>query len=373
MTSTQALADGIRRVNSAPVILVCVFVVTVLTALPFSIAMRDVLATHLGSSMAAAEAARGVNYVWWTEFTGQADELGKTFTTAVIGFAAVLDNLSTLLDRDSRPVAILWLGAFYLVLWLFLAGGILDRYARGRPTRSYEFFTACGVYFVRFLRLAPIIAATYYILFAYVHPLLLGSLYEQLTRDVTAERTAFAWRLALYVAFGVCLILTNMVFDYAKVRAVVEDRRSMIGAVSAGVRFVRRNFQDVAALYLLNGMLFVGVLLLYAVVAPGAGATLWLGFAVSQLYLLGRLWVRLVFFAAETSLFQGRLAHAGYIARAPVPVPEPPIVEQIAGISQSGITNPAPPRVSESDALRRGSPKPVARNADDREGGESRA
>lgn len=356
-------------------ILVCVFVVTVLTALPFSIALRQALAAHLGGSMAAAEAARGVNYVWWTEFTGQANELGKTFTTAVIGFAAVLDNLSTLLDRDSRPAAILWLGAFYLVLWLFLAGGILDRYARGRPTRSYEFFTACGVYFVRFLRLAPIIALTYYILFAYVHALLLGGVYEQLTRDVTAERTAFAWRLALYAAFGVLLVLANMVFDYAKVRAVVEDRRSMIGAVIAGARFVRRNFPAVVKLYLLNGMLFVAVLLLYALVAPGAGpagATMWLGFAVSQLYLLARLWVRLVFFAAETALFQGRLAHAGYIASDPVRMPEPPIVEQVVGAHQSQIPTPPPPRASESDALRRGSPKPVARNADDGEGGESR-
>ena len=40
----------------------------------------------------------------------------------------------------------------------------------------------------------------------------------------------------------------------------------------------------------------------------------WLGVAIGQLYLLGRLWIRLVFFAAETALFQGRLAHAGYIA-----------------------------------------------------------
>jgi hypothetical protein len=340
MTGTQALIDGIRCVTKAPVILVCVFVVTLLTALPLSIAMRDALATHFGSSLAAAEAARGVNYLWWTEFTGQANDLGKTFGTTVIGFAAVLDNLSTLLDGDSRPAAILWLGAFYLLLWLFLAGGILDRYARRRPTRSYEFFTACGVYFVRFLRLAPIIALTYYMLFAYVHPLLLGGLYAQLTRDVTAERTAFLWRLALYLVFGVLLLLANIVFDYAKVRAVVEDRRSMIGAVMAGTRFVRRNSSAVAGLYLLNGMLFVAVLLLYALVAPGAGpagGTMWLGLAVSQLYLVARLWVRLVFFAAETALFQGRLAHVGYIASAPVRMPEPPIVEQIAGISESRI------------------------------------
>ena len=104
----------------------------------------------------------------------------------------------------------------------------------------------------------------------------------------------------------------------------------MIGALAASVRFMLRNFSGVALLYLLNGLLFLGVLILYALVAPGAGSSgagMWVGFAISQIYLLARLWVRLVFLASETSLFQGRLAHAGYIASAPVPRPEPPIVE----------------------------------------------
>jgi hypothetical protein len=330
--AVTALMDGLRRVNRAPVILLCVYLVTLITALPFSLLMRDALQAHLGNSMAADAAARGVNYQWWSEFTGQANALGKTFTTTVIGFAAVLDNLSALLDGESRPPALLWLGAFYLLLWLFLAGGILDRYARARPTRSYEFFTACGVYFVRFLRLAPMIGLAYYVLLAHVHPLIFGNLYGELTRDVTVERTAFLWRLTLYAVFGVLLILVNVVIDYAKLRTVVEDRRSMIGALVAGLRFVRRNLPAVAALYLLNGLLFVAVLVLYALVAPGAGAAgagMWLGLAIGQLYLLARLWVRLVFFAAEASLFQGRLAHTGYVARAAVPRPEPPIVEQV--------------------------------------------
>jgi len=332
MRSADALRDGIRQVNRAPVVLACVFALTLLTALPFSLIMRDSLRAHLGSSMAADRAALGVDHQWWTEFTAQAGPLGRTFATTIIGFAAVLDNLSTLVDAESRTPAILWLGAGYLLLWLFLSGGILDRYARARPTRTHEFFAACGIYFIRFLRLAPFIALTYYALFAYVHPLLFGTLYDNLTRDVTVERTAFLWRLALYVIFGSMLALASIVFDYAKVRAVVEDRRSMIGALAAGQRFVRRNAGAVAGLFLLNGFMFAGVLMLYAFVAPGAGwngPLMWAGFVISQMYLLARLWVRLVFFASETALFQGRLAHAGYVANAAAPLLEPPVVERL--------------------------------------------
>ena len=330
MSTLAVLRDGIGRVNRAPVILMCVFAATLAAALPFSMMMRETVQAHLGNSMMAEQLAGGVNVQWWSEFTERADTLGKTFQPGIIGFAAVLDNLSAFADGEARPSPLLWLGAGYLLLWLFLAGGILDRYARARSTRSYEFFTACGVYFARFLRMAPFIALAYYVLFAIVHPFLLERLFGELTRDVTVERTAFLIRLALYAIFGTLLALVSVVFDYAKVRAVVEDRRSMIGAIAAGARFARRHVAAVVALYVMTGCLFVALLAIYAIAAPGAGSTgagVWIGLLIGQLYLLGRLWIRLVFFASETALFQSRLAHAGYIASPPVTRREPPMVE----------------------------------------------
>ncbi len=48
-----------------------------------------------------------------------------------------------------------------------------------------------------------------------------------------------------------------MIFDYAKIRLVVEDRRSALGALSAAMRFVWRRRGRVAALYALNGLAFL--------------------------------------------------------------------------------------------------------------------
>lgn len=330
--AAAALRDGISRVNGAPVILACVFLVTLCASLPFGLALRNALRSHLGDSMIAEQVAAGVNVQWWNEFLAQAGPLGKTFQPTIIGFAAVLDNISAFADASARPAPLLWLGAAYLLLWLFLAGGILDRYARARPTRSYEFFTACGVYFARFLRLAPFMALAYYVLFAVVHPMLFDDTYAALTRDVTVEQTAFLIRIAIYVVFGVLLLIVNIVFDYAKARAVIEDRRSMVGAIIAGARFALRNAAAVTTLYVLTGFLFIALLGLYAIAAPSADAgstRAWMGVLIGQIYLLGRLWIRLVFFASETALFQGRLAHAGYIASPPVARREPPIVERI--------------------------------------------
>lgn len=166
-----------------------------------------------------------------------------------------------------------------------------------------------------------------------MHGWLFDTLYPRLVRDVSVERTAFLMRAGLYLIFGLLLAACNLVFDYTKVRAVVEDRRSMIGAVAAALRFVQRNAGATIALYLLDVVLFGIVLAAYAAVAPGAGAggwSVWLGLGVGQAYILARLFVKLVFWASETSLFQERLAHAGYVA-APKPVwPDSPAAEAIA-------------------------------------------
>lgn len=330
--SFSAWRDGMRRVWRAPAILIGVWALTLLVSLPLALGLRGMIEQHLGTSLAADTAASGVNYDWWQEFSDQASGLGVTFRPTIIGFGAVLDNLSAFVDNEHRPVVIVGAAAAYVVLWIFLAGGIIDRYARDRATRAHGFFAASGVFFFRFLRLAVVMWAAYTLLFGYLHPWLFGTLFPMITRDFTVERNAFAVRAALYVVFGLLVAACNVIFDYTKVRAVVEDRRSMVFAIRAAVGFIVRNAGAAAALYLVNVVLFLVVLALYAVVAPGAGTggwSIWAGLAVGQVYILGRLWVKLVFWASETALFQGRLAHAGYVAAPAATWPESPSAEAI--------------------------------------------
>src|SRR5215210_489003 len=137
--------DAVSRVNSAPGILAGVFAVTLLVSVPMAAAMRGMLVEHLGSSLAADTAAAGVNYDWMQEFADQAVGLGVTFKPTIIGFGAVLDNLSAFIDDTRRPLVIVAAASVYIVFWIFLAGGIIDRYARDRSTRAVGFFAACGV------------------------------------------------------------------------------------------------------------------------------------------------------------------------------------------------------------------------------------
>jgi hypothetical protein len=146
--------EGMRRVNRAPLILPGVWLMTLLVSLPLTLALRDAIEDHLGASLAADRAAAGVDYDWMQEFGDVALGSMTTFKPTILGFGAVLDNLSAFLDDTTRPIAIAGFASVYVGLWIFLAGGILDRYARDRATRAYGFFAACGVFFFRFVRLA---------------------------------------------------------------------------------------------------------------------------------------------------------------------------------------------------------------------------
>jgi hypothetical protein len=336
MGSRSALRDGLRRTGRAPAIVAGTFALTLLVALPLAFALRGMIAAHLGSSLAADAAVHGTNYGWWQEFQAQAAGLGTTFVPSIIGFGAVLQNLSNLADHLPLATTVAGAVAAWVVLWSFLSGGIIDRFARDRATRAAGFFGACGGHFPALVRLGILALLVYGALFRWVHPFLFDRVYGALTGDMTEERTAFYTRLLLYLVFGVLLVVVNLVFDYARIRLVVEDRRSAIGGLLASVRFIGRNAGAAVALYLLNASLFLLLIAVYAILARGAapgGIAGWLLFVLGEAYILARHYLKLTFYASETALFQGRLAHAGYTAAPPVVWPESPAAETIANAS----------------------------------------
>lgn len=323
-----AFIDGVNRVKRAPAIVIGLWLATVAVALPFAMLLQALIGDHLGASLAAEQAAESVNYDWWNEFAAQTSGIGLSFVPAIIGFAAVMRNLGTVADATGLPVVIGVAVSAHMILSLFLLGGVLDRLARDRAIGAAAFFSACGIYAVRFFRLAIVATAVYWLLFVPYHGWLFEELYPALIANETSERTAFAYRLLLYAAFLAPLLAANLIFDYAKIRAVVEDRRSMIGAVVAGWRFVRRNAAASIALYVIDALVFLLVIGLYYLLAPGAtgGAP---AFAIGQLYIALRVVVRLLFAASQLALFQGRLAHAGYVARPEPRWPDSPAAEAI--------------------------------------------
>lgn len=331
-TALGAFLEGWRRVLRAPAITLGVLAALFLLALPLGLALRGMLTEHLGASVVSERAAYGWDAGWAAEFGAQAQGIGRTFTHEILGYGGTLSVVSGFFDGRPLPPAIAGAAVAFAVLWTFLSGGILDRFARARPTRTAAFFAACGVFFWRFLRLAVIAGAAYWALFAWLHPYLFGTLWNRWTRDMDSEGDALGLRIALYLVFAAALALVSLVSDYAKVRAVVEDRRSMFGAVGAALRFIRRRPFRVFGLYLMSAIASLLVMRLWYSAAPAASASIGMAFLMTQVYLLVRVWAKLAWIAGEVVFFQGELAHATYTA-APLQMwPDSPAAEAIENL-----------------------------------------
>jgi hypothetical protein len=333
-TVLGAVLEGWRRILRAPMITFGILALTFLTALPLAIVSGDLMERHLGSSLEADRALGGWNEVWAQEFAAATPIVGKGFTHEILGFGGTLATLSRFMDAETLDPVLAGAVTVYVAIWVFLSGGILDRLARGRPVRASAFFSACGVFFWRFLRLAVAIGLCYWLLFRELHPFLFGTLYDRWTRDLTNEHQALAIRFSLYAVFLLALMAVSVVADFAKVRAVVEDRRSMLGALGASLRFVRRRAWRVAGLYLLNMLIVLIVLRLWLQTAPSAAAPTWAALLVAQLYLLCRIWAKLAFMASEVVFFQGELAHATFTASPELRWPDSPAVEAIRNLGR---------------------------------------
>lgn len=200
------------------------------------------------------------------------------------------------------------------LLWAFLSGGILDRYARRRPTRARGFFAACGAHLGAMFRLGLsvlLVVAAFHLVIGPGFPN--GALHQ--------------------AAFIIALALT-LIVTLAQVRVAVEDRRSAIGALLGASRFAARHPASVA-LFALFVFGFIGVMLI-AEQAVSSDLTGTVERIAATAFIAVECGLVLAWYAVATSLFQSRLAHAGYTAAPPPVWPDSPAAEAIANLPPAG-------------------------------------
>ncbi len=322
---TTVWLDALRRVATAPVALAGAHALTLALAVPAALLLRQSIARDLGQSLAANALADGAAYDWWQTFAARATGLDASFTPAILGVAGTLGNLSALLEGDALPLALVLLVITYLGAWTALSGALIDRYARGRPTGVAGAGAAAAAHAGGLLRIALVGAVAWWVLLA-AGQAWLARWVMPVTDTVTDERVALLVWTGRSLLVVVPLGLVTLLLDYARIRLVVEGRRSAAGAIGAAFRFLARHPAAALRLAALNGGLWLLVLVVWAALTPGVpdGGSPWTALLVGQALVALRLGVKLLGLASQTALFQSRLAHAGWIAPAatrPVCVP----------------------------------------------------
>jgi hypothetical protein len=309
MRSLSAVARGVGRALGSPKILVWLWLANLAVALPAAVWIGESIRSSVSHRLAADELRRGFDFGWHGEYLSEAEGVEKSLQPTLLGVGAFLRNLNDWLGLEifEASPALVVLGAAYALIWLLLLGGVLEHFVRPAPGLTLDRFLANGARrFFAMLRLTVLSAPLYWA----IHRLSseLFPWIEQRTRDLTSERGVLMCYLAGALAIAGAAVVVKLVFDYARVALVVEERRSVLFALARGLRFVVTRPLPTLGLVFWLGLLSAVGLFAYSLVAPGAGVDdprgLIGAMLIGQAFLLVRGIFRLAWIGGEVALYR---------------------------------------------------------------------
>lgn len=288
--SWNAFRIGFARATRYWWVLLILFAVNLLSALPLTALPALGLAAGMGRRPAIHQATDGVD-AWLVIET-------LTSPLSDVALGAVGPGPTSQL-RQATLLGLLTTLALPLIAWLpaaFLSGGLLLTYAKApSPFRWTRFLWGCWHWFGAFLLLGAAQGIASAALFVPVVSVALG-----------AVAAVGGWLMWIVVPpLALLILLWVALMESIRIAAVVGQTRNVFRAFGKAARFVFRNFPAVVGLYGL-ALLLLG--LLHALyrwgLMPHLPLDWWLlVLVVQQAFILARLWARLVRMAGGVALY----------------------------------------------------------------------
>lgn len=308
----KALINGAKGFTNTRLVVKMVlvlFLINLAFGLFLAVPMFRSLQDSFGQSLVGEQMARGFDYLWWEEYRDEAQGLAKTFSPDIFGKGALLSNLEALTQFRflSWPPALLVSGILYLLVHTFLAGGILTVYAERPPRfRPQDFFAGAGILFPRFLGLMGLS----WIFFGttLVFKAFLDRILDKAADSAFSEVTPFLLGLASSALILFVLFFIQMVFDYARICAVVHNSRNVFRSALDGARFVFKHPVSTLGLYYLILLGHILASLVYALLAgivpqstpPGVLLVL----LIQQAFIFSLVWIRCWLYSSQLELYR---------------------------------------------------------------------
>jgi hypothetical protein len=286
-------------------------------AVPLSLQLEGDLA-HRGASSAMMY---GFDYDWWAQWSERQGGPPSLLSPDILGAGFAFRNLELLLkgslpaglfargDRASLDPTILGLGALYLLLQVFLTGGLLGVFRA--PTGGWTvrgLLHGSGFYFGRLFRVSLLALAAAGVVFALNAPF--ARWVDGLAREAVSGRTAIALTLGRHAVLLLALVAVHMVSSHAKVLVVREERLSSVLAFLSSLGFCARNFVSALGQYAVVLVLGAGVVALFGALDARLAVIGWrsqlLALALFQAVVVARIALRLALLAGQLELQHAR-------------------------------------------------------------------
>jgi len=245
-------------------------------------------------------------------------------------FAIVQSELGhSFLGSNVRPADVMWLGesalkygeaapailgqilvaaVLYLVLQVFLSGGVVGRLLdrEGRTTLE-PFFADCGRYFWRYVRIF-LVSLVFLVLTFGVVLKLLSALIRPASESAVTEWLPLVLSNLHFLAALLLLSVVRMIVDYARIAVVADGEAKVLRALRHALKFLGKRFFKAWAIYLLLVVLtLAGTVVFYVVLgrfAAPAVAGVVAGLVWMQIFVLFRIWIRTVFVSAQAEYYR---------------------------------------------------------------------
>jgi hypothetical protein len=325
----DALLQGFRMLRRGWGLVVLLLVVNVFTAALLAGPLTSRLSADLRNTGAAARMVQGFDMPWWETWSDRQSGWIASFGPDLFGIGFAVRNQALLLrgnlpgglfvqgqtgggdneteeGGDLDPV-LLGLGVLYLVVQIFLMGGLLGVFRGAQGTWTVRgLLHGSGFYFGRLLRVALVGLVADGIVFALNVPF--ARWVDHRAAETVSESTAMAWLLGRYALLLAALFAVSMVSTCAKVIVVVEERASALLAWLSALAFCLAHLRKTAGIYL--GLALLGVVLLGAwhavdgLWSPTGYKSQVVTLLLAEALVFGRIALRLWLFASQTALYR---------------------------------------------------------------------
>lgn len=301
---------GITATGRVSKMVLFLFMINLFFSLLLAIPMYNSLKDSFGQSEAGSRMAQGFDYIWWQEFRDEAQGLETTFSPSIIGKGAILTNLENLIQMRfySLPPILLGFGLFYIILHTFLAGGILSIFSQDTPRFTLkEFIEGAGAHFLRFFGL---------MLFSWVFIIAIGvflqdtltSILSEISSNSYSEVIPFFIMLGINALIFILLLFIQMVFDYARIKVVLEESRNILKSTLDALAFVFKYPFSTFGLFYLIFLFQVAVTVIYIllkeIIPQSTFPFVLAAFLLQQLFIFAVIWIRCLLYSSQMQLYK---------------------------------------------------------------------
>ncbi len=316
MKVLSAMKKGIGITNRKLGLVIILLIINIIFGLVLGIPMYYKLHNSFGDSMVSENMVEGFDTLWHGEFQHEQDGFASSFKPSILSLGAILNNFVTIeswkpFNVNSMPISIWVLGLLYLIFWTFLNGGVLGTFnSMDRKFSFKNFFGDCGKYFIRFFILTIVALACYILLNKYFFPWLEEVFKEfSFVKNATEEKIPFLFNRLRDFIFLILLFFIGMLFDYAKISIVVDERRNIIVSFFKSLFFILRHIIKVYFLYIILAVIGIIFIALYTLadlqISQNTLRNILIMIGIQQVYMLLKIWLKCTFLSSQMSLYKG--------------------------------------------------------------------